>query len=126
PVDGLSFANFTKNLCGMLAEPRGGPRCGHRLAADHDRRAHAGDYSALGRGTWKLEAHATVHYLRIGKDLVEVIDRPGRYADRLEFRQQSGTLHPLREVAQARNQGLRMRQTAGVVALFALFGQPPP
>src|SRR5262249_56430375 len=99
----------------MLPEPRRGPRCGHRLAADRGRAAHAGDYSALGRGTWKLEAHATVHYLRIGNHLVEVIDRPGRYADRLEFRQQIGTLHPLREVAQARNQDLAMRQTAGVV-----------
>src|SRR5689334_2735781 len=81
----LPFADLLQNLSGVLAEPRRRMLRGHRRTIHHDRRADAGNASALGKGARNIEQHAAMLDVRIREHLVEVVDRAGRHADRLEL-----------------------------------------
>src|SRR5690348_5747360 len=72
-----SFADFAQNLGGMLAETRRRPGCCHGLSVANDRGAHTRNAPGLGRLARRIDAHSAMPHLRVGKNLVERIDRPG-------------------------------------------------
>src|SRR5262249_59901110 len=80
-----ALADLPQDLCRVLAEPRGRALRGHRGSVDHDRGAHAGDRSARSPIALEFEPHAPVLDLRIGKDLRQRVDRPGRNLHCLEL-----------------------------------------
>src|SRR5690242_1340195 len=73
----LRLADLTQDFGGVLAEPWGGAwRC-DRLAADHNRRSDSGNLAVLGGVARERKLHAAMNDLRIGKYLIEVVDRTG-------------------------------------------------
>src|SRR5262245_3040219 len=109
------FSDLVQDLGGMLAEPRGGAwRC-HWLAAVHDRGTHAGNFTVLGSGACELEPHAAMDHLRIGKDLIELVDRTGWNADCLELVEEIGALHTPGQCRELADQLVAVCKTAGVV-----------
>src|SRR5262249_37121754 len=88
-----ALADLPQDLRRVLAEPRGRALRGHRGSFDHDRGAHAGDRSTRSRIALEFEPHAPVPELRIGKDLRQRVDRPGRNLHRLELVQKIVALH---------------------------------
>src|SRR5215470_9513011 len=111
-VKGLQLPDLAQNVGRVLAKPRRGAIGGHRPAADHDRRADAGDLSVLGGVARKLEPHAAVNDLRIGEHVVEIVDRSSRYADGFELRQKIGALHPLGQFGELPHELFAMRQSS--------------
>jgi MFS family permease len=99
----LGLTDLAQNFRRVLAKSRGGALGRHRLTADHDRRAHAGNLSAVGGRARELEPHAAMDHLRIVKHLVEIVDWSGRDADCFKLRQEVGAGHPGRQFDQARD-----------------------
>ena len=64
----------------MLAQARRRALGCHWPSADDDRRPQAGNFSALGARVGEFEPHAAMDHLRIGKHLIEIVDRPGALA----------------------------------------------
>src|SRR6478736_3707374 len=80
-----ALADLPQDLRGVLAEPRGGAFRGHRRSIDDDRCAHPRDRPVRGCIALELQPQAPVFDLRIGKDLRQRIDRPGRNLHGLEL-----------------------------------------
>src|ERR1700684_443440 len=81
----LTLADLFQNFLRVLAEPRRRAVRGHRGAVEHDRGANAGAGAAFGGGVFQGELHAAMDHLRIGEDLLQIVDRTGGNASRLEL-----------------------------------------
>src|ERR1700729_412788 len=100
----LCLTDLAQNLLRMLTQSWRRLLGRHRRAVERDRRAHAGDFAVGGPGARPLGLHAARHHLRMGKPLLEFVNRPGRHAGRLVFFQQRLIWKPRREPAQMPDQ----------------------
>ena len=98
----LRFPDLAQDLVRVLAQPRRRPLARHRPSADHDRRAHAGNCSALGGRARQIELHAAVDHLRVAEHRFQRVDRPRRHADRFELGEDVGALSCCRHSSDSR------------------------
>src|SRR5580704_15467221 len=111
----LAFADLFEDFFGVLAEPRRRAVRGHRCAVEHDGRADAGAGAAFGGGVLQIKAHAAMDDLRIGEDLLQIVDGPRGNAGGFELVQYFFALHPGGERAQLADQLGTVRKPAFVV-----------
>src|SRR4029077_20616027 len=90
---------------------------------DNSPRTAAGNLASLGGGARELKPHAAMDHLRIGKDVIKIVDRSGRNADRFELAQKLAALHALRERREMADQLVTVRQTSDVVEVLGLLRQ---
>ena len=74
----------------MLAEPRARPAATCRTPSITIGEATVGIAPALAAALRQVDPDAARDHLRVGEDLVDRVDRPGRHADLLQRRQQVG------------------------------------
>ena len=109
------FADLAQNFGGVFAEARRGALRGHRRAVEHDRGADAGNCAAFGGGAFEFELHAAMDDLRIGEDLIEIVDRTGGNAGGFELVQKLLALELRGQRAELADQFGAMREPALVV-----------
>src|SRR5882757_203880 len=68
--------NLPQYLRRMLPQPRRWVFRRHRLAVEHDRRAHARNRAGLGGIAPRVNLHAAMVDLGILEHLIEIVDRP--------------------------------------------------
>ena len=76
---------------------------------------------ALAAALGRLDPHAAMNHLRVGKDLVERVDRTGRHLHGLELRQQVGARQALGQRGEARDQLVAVVEAVGVGEIARLL-----
>ena len=119
----LGFADLAQNFGSMLAKARRRAFRGHRGAVEDDRAAQTGDRAAFCGIALQFEPHAAMDHLRIGKNLLEIVDRAGGDAASLELRQKLVALEARRHGGQFADELVAMGEPAFVVFVGRGFGE---
>src|SRR6185437_10865527 len=116
-----AFADLAQNLGAMFTEPWRRPIGSHRHAVEHDRGADAGADAAFGARIFQLELHAAVNHLRIGKDLLKVVDGACRDSGAFKFVQELFAFEARRQRGQLADQHIARGEAALVVLVVRIF-----